>query len=173
MLWFHVSQGSTHTSNSIYVGIEQGGVNSDKIYKLCNNTQLSSAQSSKLGVDLGSFVISSIGYEDDAALMAHNLTKAEHVGILRSPEGNMPNILSRLSAHTMASVLPIGMAYSHRGNPAASLSIEKLYGTPVLLSGLKLYCLQLICARGRVSMHLFRCYASSSTSYLFNHHQKH
>ena len=50
----------------------------------------------------------------------------------------MPNILSRLSAHPRAikSVLPIGMAYSHRGNPAASLSIEKLYGTPVLLSGL-------------------------------------
>ena len=65
-------------------------------------------------------------------------TSAEHVGILRSPEGNMPNILSRLSAHTRAimSVLPIGMACSHRGNPAASLSIEKLYGTPVLLSGL-------------------------------------
>ena len=179
------------------VGVEQGGVNSDKIYKLCNNAQLSSAQLSKLGVDLGSSVVSSIGFEDDAVLMGDTLNKvsgllhltneycqqyhvelvpdktkllvfapanhqmdiymqkvrnpltiaghevdfsssAEHVGILRSPEGNMPNILSRLSAHTKAimSVLPIGMAFTHRGNPAASLRVEKLYSTPVLLSGL-------------------------------------
>ena len=179
------------------VGVEQGGVNSDKIYKLCNNPQLSSAQSSELGVDLGSSVVSSIGYMDDAALMGHTLpivsgllhlttefckqyhvelvpektkllafvppnhkmdlylqhlcnpvtlgghqvdfsSSAEHVGILRSTEGNMPHILSRLSAHTRAimSVLPIGMALCHRGNPSASLQIEKLYGTPVLLSGL-------------------------------------
>ena len=50
----------------------------------------------------------------------------------------MPNILARLSAHTRAimAVVPTGMAYSHRGNPAASLRLEKLYGTPVLLSGL-------------------------------------
>ena len=57
------------------VGVEQGGVNSDKIYKLCNNVQLSSAEQSGLGVDLGSTVVSSLGYEDDAALMAHNLSK--------------------------------------------------------------------------------------------------
>ena len=65
-------------------------------------------------------------------------SSAEHVGILRSPEGNMPNILSRLSAHTRAimAVLPTGMACRHRGNPAASLRLEKLHGTPVLLSGL-------------------------------------
>ena len=179
------------------VGVEQGGVNSDKIYKLCNNVQLSTAEQSGLGVNLGTTVVSSLGFEDDAALMAHDLTKvggllrlteefcqkyhvelvpdktkllvyappnhqmdiylqklcnplkiaghevdfspsAEHVGILRSPEGNMPNILSRLSSHTRAimSVLPTGMAFSHRGNPAAGLRLEKLYGTPVLLSGL-------------------------------------
>ena len=65
-------------------------------------------------------------------------TSAEHVGILRSPEGNLPNIMSRMSAHTRAimSVLPTGMAFSHHGNPAASLRLEKVYGTPVLLSGL-------------------------------------
>ena len=34
------------------LGVEQGGVNSDKIYKLCNNHQLSTAQMSSLGVDL-------------------------------------------------------------------------------------------------------------------------
>ena len=173
------------------------GVNSDKIYKLCNNTQLLTAQHSNLGVDLKSSVVSSIGYEDDFALMSDSLLKlagllhltkeycrqfhvelvpektkllafcppqlsseiylhkirdqvlmggkvlefsssAEHVGILRSTDGNMPNILARLSAHTRAimSVLPIGMACSHRGNPDSSLRLEKLYGTPVLLSGL-------------------------------------
>ena len=50
----------------------------------------------------------------------------------------MPNILSRLTAHTKAimGVLPSGMARSHRGNPAASIRLERLYGTPVLLSGL-------------------------------------
>ena len=62
---------------------------------------------------------------------------AEHVGILRSTDGNMPNILDRLSSHTKAinSVLPSGMACGHRGNPAASLRLERLYGSPVLFSG--------------------------------------
>ena len=32
-------------------------------------------------------------------------------------------------------MLPVGLAKSHRGNPAASLRIERLYGVPVLLSG--------------------------------------
>ena len=57
------------------VGVEQGGVNSDKIYKLCNNSQLISAQSSMLGVNLGSSIVSSIGYEDDVGLLANNLPK--------------------------------------------------------------------------------------------------
>ena len=63
---------------------------------------------------------------------------AEHVGILRSIHGNMPNILARLSAHRRAlfSVLPAGLALGHRGNPAASVTVEKLYGSPVMLSGL-------------------------------------
>jgi hypothetical protein len=179
------------------MGVEQGGVNSDRIYKLCNNAQLSTAQLSGLGVDIGSTVISAIGLADDTALLSDSLSKlagllhltveycqqfhvelvpdktkllsfvpsnqtlqvdlqkllnplslngheidfsssGEHVGILRSIDGNMPNLLSRLSAHTRAlmAVLPTGMAHSHRGNPAASLRLEKLYGTPVLLSGL-------------------------------------
>ena len=35
-------------------------------------------------------------------------TTAEHLGVLRSPDGNMPNILSRLSAHTRSimAILP-------------------------------------------------------------------
>ena len=179
------------------LGVEQGGQNSDKIYKLNNNDQLTTAQDSGLGIDLGSSNISGIGFVDDVSLQSNSLSKlggllhltieycqkfhvelvpdktkllvfsppnqhldvylqklrnhlvidghvidfsssAEHVGILRSPEGNMPNIISRMSAHTRAimSCLPTGMARKHRGNPAASLRLEKLYGTPVLLSGL-------------------------------------
>ena len=179
------------------LGVEQGGVNSDRIYKLCNNFQLSTAQRSGLGVNLGSVTVSSIGQADDTALLSDCLIKlycllylavqycqqyhvelvpektkllafapksqstlvdiqkisnplsldghkisfsssAEHVGILRSIDGNMPNILDRLSSHknSLRAILPSGMALGHRGNPAASLHLERLYACPVLLSGL-------------------------------------
>ena len=63
---------------------------------------------------------------------------AEHVGIVRSIEGNLPNILERLSAHKRAvfSVLSAGLGRGQSGNPAASLRVERLYGIPVMLSGL-------------------------------------
>ena len=63
---------------------------------------------------------------------------AEHVGILRSVEGNIPNIYQRLSFHRKAlfSVLHSGIAKGHRGNPVAALRLEQIYGVPVLLSGL-------------------------------------
>ena len=63
---------------------------------------------------------------------------AEHVGILRSPLGNQPAIMARISAHrkAMAAVLHAGIARGHRGNPAAGLRVETTYGLPVLLSGL-------------------------------------
>ena len=35
----------------------------------------------------------------------------------------------------MGAVLSAGLARNHRGNPAASLKMEKLYGMPVLFSG--------------------------------------
>ena len=57
------------------IGVEQGGVNSDQIYKLCNNVQLSTAQDSGLGVDMGSVVVSSIGQADDTALVSNSLPK--------------------------------------------------------------------------------------------------
>ena len=64
--------------------------------------------------------------------------EAEHVGLVRSTAGNVPHISSRFTAHkkSLASVLPFGLARSHRCNPAASLRINNLYATPVLLSGL-------------------------------------
>ena len=63
---------------------------------------------------------------------------AEHVGIVRSTRGNQLSIFSRITAHKKAlgAVLHTGVARGHRGNPAASLRVEQLYGVPVLLSGL-------------------------------------
>ena len=64
--------------------------------------------------------------------------EAEHVGVLRSCHGNMPNILERIANHKKAigSISSAGMARSHRGNPAASLRVHQLYALPVLMSGL-------------------------------------
>ena len=63
---------------------------------------------------------------------------AEHVGIIRSETGNFPHILSRLASHkkSMGAVMHTGIGRGHRGNPAASLKLQQLYGIPVLLSGL-------------------------------------
>ena len=63
---------------------------------------------------------------------------AEHVGIIRSVSGNLPNILDRISSHKKAvsAVLHSGAARHHRANPAAGLKLEQVYGFPVLLSGL-------------------------------------
>ena len=64
--------------------------------------------------------------------------QVEHVGVLRSTAGNAPTILARMSAHKRAlgALLYTGLARSHRANPVHSIMIEKLYATPVLLSGL-------------------------------------
>ena len=64
--------------------------------------------------------------------------EAEHVGVLRSKCGNVPNINRRISAHkrAMAAISSIGIARAHRGSPASSLKMQEIYGTSVLLSGL-------------------------------------
>ena len=54
-------------------GFEQGGINSSEFYKLYNNEQLETAQSSRLGVDLKSGVISAIGQADDVVLVSNSL----------------------------------------------------------------------------------------------------
>ena len=71
------------------------------------------------------------------------VSEAEHVGVTRTSHGNMPNIVVRIANHKKAlgSIIPAGMARSHRGNPSASLRIHQLYATPVLLSGLASLCL--------------------------------
>ena len=191
------------------LGLEQGNVNSDKIYKLCNNNQLSTAQLSRLGVDCDAAVVSAIGQADDTVLLSDCIFKlsglvhlaeeycsafhvelvpektkllgfspagkdysvffseivnpisiqgtkikfdtlAEHVGVTRTPKnGNMSHIIGRISAHrrAMQSVLHCGMARSHRGNIAAGLRLEKIYGAPVLLSG----CASLVLSISEVS----------------------
>ena len=55
--------------------------------------------------------------------------QAEHVGVIRSCEGNMPNLVHRFSAHRKAlrANLPCGTPRSHRGNDAACVKIVKLY----------------------------------------------
>ena len=62
---------------------------------------------------------------------------AEHVGVTRSVSGNLPHILQRIASHkrSLGAVLSAGMARNHRGNPAASLQVERIYSLPVLLSG--------------------------------------
>ena len=52
-------------------------------------------------------------------------------------DGNLPHIMGRILAHKKARgvTLLAGTAQNHRGNPAASIFIEKLYNTPVLFSG--------------------------------------
>ena len=57
------------------LGVEQGGVNSDRIYKLCNNVQLKTAQMSGLGLSMGSVTVSSIGQADDTVLVSDCLIK--------------------------------------------------------------------------------------------------
>ena len=88
----------------------------------------------------------SINYLDISGIPLSFTTKAEHVGIIRSTtSGNAPHVLQRIAAHKRAlgAVLSAGLARRHRGNPAASLRTEKLYGLPVLLSGLgSLYLLE-------------------------------
>ena len=63
---------------------------------------------------------------------------AEHVGIIRSTTGNLPNLLDRIQSQKKAlgAVLPAGLAKAHRANPAASIRANTLHGVPVLMSGL-------------------------------------
>ena len=60
--------------------------------------------------------------------------ETEHVGVIRSVHGNLPNILNRISAHkkAVAAVLHTGAARHHRANPVAGLRLKKVYGFSVL-----------------------------------------
>ena len=58
-------------------GFEQGGINSSDYYKLYNNEQLETAQQSRLGVDIGSSVVSAVGQADDVMLVSSSLEKIQ------------------------------------------------------------------------------------------------
>ena len=64
------------------LGVEQGGINSDRLYKLANNDQLSVAQHSNLGIDMGSCTISAIGQADDSVLQANDIHSLQNLLIL-------------------------------------------------------------------------------------------
>ena len=80
----------------------------------------------------------------------------EHVGVVRSPDSNLPHILQRISSHkrALAAVLSAGISRNHRGNPAASIKAEKVYALPVLLSGLG--CLFLLESEVNVLSHHYK-----------------
>ena len=52
---------------------------SDRLYKLANNEQLSVAQQSQLGLDLGGVVVSAIGQADDSCLVSDCIFKLQHL----------------------------------------------------------------------------------------------
>ena len=64
-------------------------------------------------------------------------SSAEHVGIIRSSEGNLPHLLGRISSHRKAlfSVIPAGLSKRNNANPSATLRVEKTFALPVLISG--------------------------------------
>ena len=64
------------------LGVEQGGINSDRLYKLANNDQLTVAQHSNLGIDIQSSIISAIGQADDSALQANDIHSLQNLLIL-------------------------------------------------------------------------------------------
>ena len=51
--------------------------------------------------------------------------QAEHVGVLRSTDGNMPNILQRVTAfkNALGSIVSCGLAHGRTSNPSASFRI--------------------------------------------------
>ena len=61
------------------LGVEQGGINSDRLYNLANNFQINMAQNSMLGVNLTTSTISCIGQADDSALLANDIHSLQNL----------------------------------------------------------------------------------------------
>ena len=56
-------------------GLEQGAINSDRLYKLCNNSQLKEAQQSNMGISILGSMVAAIGQADDVALVSNSPEK--------------------------------------------------------------------------------------------------
>lgn len=65
--WNKILMGPIHDE----CGVEQGGINSSEFYKIYNNEQISNAQASGFGVELGPVTISAIGQADDVVLLSN------------------------------------------------------------------------------------------------------
>ena len=64
------------------------------------------------------------------------VNQAEHVGVIRSFDGNLPNIICRIKSFKKAlgALTSCGLARGSRTNPVVSVRILGIYGTPVLMS---------------------------------------
>ena len=105
--------------------------------QLCADKTKLVAMSTKEAKDLADYakIVNPINIDDSPVEFADS---AEHVGIIRSESGNLPNLFNRILAHKRAlgATLTAGLAQAHRANPIAGLKVQQMYGTPVLLSGL-------------------------------------
>ena len=73
--WDKVLMGPIHDK----LGVEQGGCNSDRIYRLANNKELSLTQASLLGLNMGAIHVASIGQADDVALISDDIHKLQGI----------------------------------------------------------------------------------------------
>ena len=115
---------------------------SDDIYFLHHLLQLSLSYCDKFHVSLAAektkLVVFStknhqhlVNHQKMLSPIANNSTPiefsltAEHVGITRSSEGNLPHILGRISSHRKAlfSIIPAGLSKRNNANPAATIRI--------------------------------------------------
>ena len=76
----------------------------------------------------------SVSINGDPVEVVHEV---EHVGIIRSVQGNLAHLQSRFTAHRkqLGSILPAGLARGHKANPVATLKAHQTFCLPVLLSG--------------------------------------
>ena len=120
---------------------------SNNIYMLYNLVQLALAYCRKLNVTLCADKTKLLLFADSLYSVplnpiqinhdAINVTdEAEHVGILRSTRGNLPNIMCHIQSFKQATgaILSHGLARGHRSNPAACIRVLNIYGLPVLMS---------------------------------------
>ena len=78
-------------------------------------------------------------FKTNSELLINNrLSVLDYVGVIRSPSGNLPNLLNRFRCHNRAlgAILSSGLARKHRANPAAALQAYNIHCVPVLMSGL-------------------------------------
>ena len=122
---------------------------SNDIYMLYNLLVLTLDFCKKFSVHLSADKTKLLNYSDKTNTVVMNpiiidnkqinlSDEAEHVGIIRSVSGNLPNLLNRIHCSKKATnaTLASGLARGHRSNPAACIQVMNMYGTPVLMSGL-------------------------------------